>query len=45
MTTMAEQTLRSSEPNLADRFVGGRYVRLVLVLGALSEIGPLTINK
>jgi len=44
MTTMAEQALRSSEPNLADRFVGGRYVRLVLVLGALSAIGPLTID-
>ena len=44
MTTMAEHALRSSEPDLADRFVGGRYVRLVLVLGALSAIGPLTID-
>ena len=44
MTTMAEHTLRSSEPALADRFVGSRYVRLVLVLGALSSIGPLTID-
>ena len=44
MTTMAEHTLRSSEPTLADRFVGSRYVRLVLVLGALSAIGPLTID-
>jgi DHA1 family bicyclomycin/chloramphenicol resistance-like MFS transporter len=28
----------------ADRFVGRRYVQLVLVLGALSAIGPLTID-
>lgn len=44
MTTMAEHALRSSEPALADRFVGSRYLRLVLVLGALSAIGPLTID-
>src|SRR5690349_10255263 len=29
---------------LADRFVGRKYVQLVLVLGALSAIGPLTID-
>lgn len=29
---------------LAERFVGRRYVQLVLVLGALSAIGPLTID-
>ncbi|MBA3529646.1 MAG: MFS transporter, partial [Propionibacteriaceae bacterium] len=29
---------------LASRFVGGKYVQLVLVLGALSAIGPLTID-
>lgn len=30
--------------NLADRYVGRKYVQLVLVLGALSAIGPLTID-
>ena len=30
--------------SLADRFVGRKYVQLVLVLGALSAIGPLTID-
>jgi MFS transporter, DHA1 family, multidrug resistance protein len=32
------------EPPLAERFVGRRYLQLVLVLGALSAIGPLTID-
>jgi DHA1 family bicyclomycin/chloramphenicol resistance-like MFS transporter len=32
------------EPPLAERFVGRRYLKLVLVLGALSAIGPLTID-
>ncbi len=34
----------TASPRLADRFVGRRYVQLVLVLGALSAIGPLTID-
>lgn len=34
----------TSFPVLADRFVGRRYVKLVLVLGSLSAIGPLTID-
>lgn len=44
MTTLAEPIQRSDAPSLSDSFVGGRYVRLVLVLGALSAIGPLTID-
>ena len=51
MTTVAEPPLAQSEPTaraerraLASRFVGRRYVQLVLVLGALSAIGPLTID-
>jgi DHA1 family bicyclomycin/chloramphenicol resistance-like MFS transporter len=34
----------SAEVPLAERFVGRRYLQLVLVLGALSAIGPLTID-
>lgn len=30
--------------NLGDQYVGRKYVQLVLVLGALSAIGPLTID-
>ncbi|HYI58788.1 MAG TPA: multidrug effflux MFS transporter [Microlunatus sp.] len=37
-------TASSTAGNLADRFVGRKYVQLVLVLGALSAIGPLTID-
>ena len=33
-----------TECPLADRYVGRRYVRLVLVLGALTAIGPLTVD-
>ncbi len=56
MTALVESALdRSVAPSptspavpratrLADRFVGRRYVQLVLVLGALSAIGPLTID-
>ena len=45
MTTLAEPTLdRTPQSDLASRFVGRRYVQLVLVLGALSAIGPLTID-
>ena len=36
--------LISAPPRLADRFTGRRYLQLVLVLGALSAIGPLTID-
>jgi MFS transporter, DHA1 family, multidrug resistance protein len=34
----------AAERLLADRYVGRRYVRLVLVLGALTAIGPLTVG-
>jgi MFS transporter, DHA1 family, multidrug resistance protein len=45
MTTLAEPAAATSTPPaLADRFVGRRYVQLILVLGALSAIGPLTID-
>lgn len=35
---------RAQERSLTDQFVGRRYLRLVLVLGALMAIGPLTID-
>jgi DHA1 family bicyclomycin/chloramphenicol resistance-like MFS transporter len=51
MTAIAEPTTRAAlqQPapgtdTLATRFVGRRYLQLVLVLGALSAIGPLTID-
>lgn len=46
MTSLAEPaaTVDSPPPNLASQFVGRRYLRLVLVLGSLSAIGPLTID-
>lgn len=51
MTTIAEPTTTSAavhQPapatSLSSRFVGRRYLQLVLVLGALSAIGPLTID-
>jgi len=44
MTMLAERATTSTASPLADRFVGRRYVQLVLVLGALSAIGPLTID-
>ena len=44
MTAAVAPALQPAEPALADRFVGRRYVQLVLVLGALSAIGPLTID-
>jgi DHA1 family bicyclomycin/chloramphenicol resistance-like MFS transporter len=31
-------------PSLGDRFVGRKYVQLVLLLGALTAIGPLTVD-
>ncbi|HET9871631.1 MAG TPA: multidrug effflux MFS transporter [Propionibacteriaceae bacterium] len=52
MTTVAESTLQADvtstaagpPKSLAGHFVGRKYVQLVLVLGALSAIGPLTID-
>src|SRR5918998_318472 len=47
MTSLAEpalETARPHEPVPAARFVGRRYVQLVLVLGASMAIGPLTID-
>ena len=49
MTSVAEPGLetRSTNPDaepLGETFVGRRYLQLVLVLGALSAIGPLTID-
>ncbi|HZA03032.1 MAG TPA: multidrug effflux MFS transporter [Propionibacteriaceae bacterium] len=47
MTSLAEpalETARPHEPAPAARFVGRRYVQLVVVLGALMAIGPLTID-
>ena len=46
MTSLAEPVVATptTEAPLADRFVGRRYVQLVLVLGSLSAIGPLTID-
>ena len=47
MTSLADpalETARPHEPDPAARFVGRRYVQLVVVLGALMAIGPLTID-
>ena len=50
MTSLVERNARlarSDNPapsRLGDQFVGRRYLQLVLVLGALSAIGPLTID-
>jgi len=45
MTTLAEPTRTVTAPSpTATQFVGRRYLSLVLVLGALSAIGPLTID-
>src|SRR6478752_3902999 len=43
MTAVAQPTTAIEVP-LAEQFVGRRYLHLVLVLGALSAIGPLTID-
>jgi DHA1 family bicyclomycin/chloramphenicol resistance-like MFS transporter len=40
---MTSLLVRVDQP-LADYFVGRKYVQLVLVLGALAAIGPLTID-
>jgi DHA1 family bicyclomycin/chloramphenicol resistance-like MFS transporter len=37
-------TISDSRTELSSRLVGRKYVQLVLVLGALSAIGPLTID-
>jgi DHA1 family bicyclomycin/chloramphenicol resistance-like MFS transporter len=49
MTTVADQGVEKSAHTqtlnpIASRFVGRKYLQLVLVLGALSAIGPLTID-
>lgn len=49
MTSVAEQALQPAvlapaQNPIAERFVGRKYVQLVLVLGAMSAIGPLTID-
>jgi MFS transporter, DHA1 family, multidrug resistance protein len=48
MTSVAEPVLQTGRPNPTrspgDAFVGRRYVQLVVVLGALMAIGPLTID-
>jgi DHA1 family bicyclomycin/chloramphenicol resistance-like MFS transporter len=48
MTSVAEPVLETARPiptrSLGDTFVGRRYVQLVIVLGALMAIGPLTID-
>ena len=48
MTSVAQPVLETAGPtptrSLGDTFVGRRYVQLVVVLGALMAIGPLTID-
>ena len=47
MTSLADpalETTRPHEPAPPAGFVGRRYVQLVLVLGAMMAIGPLTID-
>ncbi len=50
MTTVAEPILtqpdltQPEQPHLSDQFVGRKYLQLVLVLGSLSAVGPLTID-
>jgi DHA1 family bicyclomycin/chloramphenicol resistance-like MFS transporter len=48
MTSVAEPVLdtptTTAGGSLASRFVGRRYLQLVVVLGALMAIGPLTID-
>ena len=46
MTSLAEPlaTTDTSTATPGSRYVGRRYLQLVLVLGALSAIGPLTID-
>ncbi|HYP45274.1 MAG TPA: multidrug effflux MFS transporter [Propionibacteriaceae bacterium] len=46
MTSVADRVDVETDPkpHISDRFVGRKYVQLVLVLGSLSAIGPLTID-
>jgi DHA1 family bicyclomycin/chloramphenicol resistance-like MFS transporter len=45
MTSVADSALEApAAPSLTSTFVGRRYVQLVVVLGALMAIGPLTID-
>ena len=47
MTSVAEPALERAlpqAPSPATHFVGRRYAQLVIVLGALMAIGPLTID-
>src|SRR4029453_7807888 len=47
MTSVADRALESSTAqasSLGSTFVGRRYLQLVVVLGALMAIGPLTID-
>jgi DHA1 family bicyclomycin/chloramphenicol resistance-like MFS transporter len=44
MTSLAEPTRVVPSIATPDQFVGRKYLQLVLVLGALSAIGPLTID-
>lgn len=39
-----QPTVSPQPTDLASRFVGRKYVQLVIVLGALSAIGPMTID-
>lgn len=43
-TVTAPDVATGAPSDLSTRFVGRKYVQLVLVLGALSAIGPLTID-
>lgn len=44
VATDAAQPAEPESSDLSSRYVGRKYVQLVLVLGALSAIGPLTID-
>jgi len=45
VTSVADSALETpAVPSLSSTFVGRRYVQLVVVLGALMAIGPLTID-
>lgn len=44
MTAVSSPLAPAAELPLAERFVGRRYLKLVLVLGALSALGPLTVD-
>ncbi len=44
-TPVRARSAREEEPQPGDAFAGSRYLRLVLVLGALVAIGALTIDS